>query len=163
MTTKTFKETQRFNQGWIILLLTMIILISLMPILLMFQQPQSSSTDWRIIALSFGIVLLVCLLILNIKLKTEIDKQGIHYQFGPLTKKTILWQDIEQCYVRSYSPIREFGGWGIRFGFNGRAFNVKGNQGIQLVLKSGKKILIGTQKSEEAQQIIHAHKPNLTL
>ena len=34
------------------------------------------------------------------------------------------------------------------------AYNVKGKMGLQLVLKNGKKILIGTQKTEELKQIL---------
>ncbi len=34
------------------------------------------------------------------------------------------------------------------------AYNVKGKMGLQLVLKNGKKNLIGTQKAEELKQIL---------
>ena len=62
---------------------------------------------------------------------------------------------MEQCYVRKYSPLREYGGWGVRgsFGKN-KAYNVKGNQGIQIELKKGGKVLVGTQRKTEAQQVI---------
>ena len=45
----------------------------------------------------------------------------------------------------TYSPLREYGGWGIRYGWNGKAYNVSGNQGIQLELSEGRRVLIGTQ------------------
>lgn len=64
---------------------------------------------------------------------------------------------MEKCYVRTYSPIREYGGWGFRqaLGEKGKAYNVKGNKGIQIQLKTGKNILIGTQKEKDAQQVIN--------
>ena len=39
-------------------------------------------------------------------------------------------------------------------GFKGKgvAYNVSGNKGLQIVLKSCKKILIGTQKPEEIEK-----------
>jgi hypothetical protein len=42
-----------------------------------------------------------------------------------------------------------YGGWGIKRGIGGLAYNVSGNQGLQLVLTDGRKILIGTQKPEQ--------------
>ena len=69
----------------------------------------------------------------------------------------IPWKDIEECYVRQYSPLREYGCWGIRFGLNGKAYNVKGNKGIQVKLKSGKKILFGTQNEIEVKDVIQLY------
>jgi hypothetical protein len=43
----------------------------------------------------------------------------------------------------------EYGGWGIRYSWNGIAYNTKGNMGLQIVMNTGKRILIGTQKPEE--------------
>ena len=52
------------------------------------------------------------------------------------------------AYVRKYSPIAEFGGWGYRISFNGGpAYNIAGNMGLQIVFVSGKKLLIGTQQA----------------
>lgn len=60
--------------------------------------------------------------------------------------------------MRTYSPIKEYGGWGYRITLkNGKAFNVTGNKGIQLVLKSGKKLLIGTQQESEASLVINRY------
>jgi hypothetical protein len=39
----------------------------------------------------------------------------------------------------------EYGGWGIRYGRKGRAYNVSGNMGLDLTLKPSKSFLIGTQ------------------
>jgi len=36
----------------------------------------------------------------------------------------------------------------------GRALNMSGNMGLQLELKDGKKLLIGTQKFEELEQLL---------
>ena len=51
-------------------------------------------------------------LIYMFRLKTTIDEIGIHYQFMPinLSKKTIRWSELKMCYVRTYNPIKEYGG-----------------------------------------------------
>ena len=55
-----------------------------------------------------------------------------------------------KSYVRQYSPIIEYGGWGLRFGIFGKgtAFNVSGNKGLQLEFINNKKLLIGTNKPD---------------
>lgn len=80
--------------------------------------------------------------------------------------KHIAWHEIESISVRKYHPIREYGGWGYRTGFGKKsgAMNVKGNIGIQIVLKNNKKLLIGTQKERDAKSVLHSysHKTNVS-
>ena len=87
-------------------------------------------------------------------LKTSINSKGIYVQFFPFHTRYVLypWKDITQAKLVVYSPLKDFGGWGIRLGWKGtKAFNVKGKEGIYLELKNGKKRLIGTQKPDEAE------------
>jgi hypothetical protein len=70
---------------------------------------------------------------------------------------TIPWSDIDQIYVREYSPLAEYGGWGIRYSRNGRAYNVRGNKGIQISKKNGKRILLGTQHPDEVAIALRKH------
>lgn len=68
------------------------------------------------------------------------------YMFSPLEIKK---EDISSISLRTYKPVREFGGWGLRYSKRfGKAYTIKGNSGLQIELKSGKKILIGTSHPE---------------
>ena len=58
-------------------------------------------------------------------------------------------EDLKTYEVRTYSALREYGGWGIRWGLNGKAYNVGGNRGVQLELSNGELILIGSRKPDE--------------
>ena len=60
---------------------------------------------------------------------------------------------IAKAYVRTYSPLGEYGGWGLRYSLsgNGMAYNVSGNKGLQLELSNGKKVLFSTNKLEELE------------
>jgi hypothetical protein len=96
-------------------------------------------------------------LFLTTRLETVIDLEGISVRLFPLHLKfkCFLWQDIEKIYVREYAPLSEYGGWGLRYSVNhGKAYNVSGNQGVQLFFTNGKKLLIGTQKPEEITAIL---------
>jgi hypothetical protein len=87
------------------------------------------------------------------QLETHIRQDGVCVRFSPLNWKFKQhgWDTIAQAYVRTYNPVGEYGGWGYRYSFrNGKAYNITGNQGIQLVFKDGSKLLVGTQQPKEA-------------
>ncbi|UCE99299.1 MAG: hypothetical protein JSV82_09075 [Planctomycetota bacterium] len=93
----------------------------------------------------------IATLFLLLKMQTKVHSDGLYVRFFPfhIHYKKFTADDISECFARTYKPIREYGGWGIRCGFrSGRAYNVSGNKGVQLVLKNGKRLLIGSQKSE---------------
>ena len=88
------------------------------------------------------------------KLKTRVSKKGLHYQFFPIhiKEKVILFEDMESFKARTYSPMKEFGGWGIRYGFESKAYNVSGDQGVQIVLKNERKVLFGSQNHKQLEK-----------
>ena len=153
-----FEEKQRFTQWWLWLILLAACVIPFIPVMM---GLDSKTDQWlSLLAMSILLFLIVGLLFL-LQLKTKLDDEGIHYQFIPFhfKLKTILWQDIKSAEVRKYEPLKEYGGWGIKgFSKKNRAFNVKGNMGLQLVLKTGDKILFGTQKEEELKDFLKSNK-----
>jgi len=92
----------------------------------------------------------------TLKLTTEVRRDGIHLRFFPMFRQTIPLSQIRRHYARTYRPIVEFGGWGVRYGWKGKAYNVSGNRGVQLELADGKRLLIGSQRPEELAQAIEA-------
>lgn len=138
-----FTEKQRFTQWWFWLIMILVVASAFY---------YEESTLEKIVVL----VILIPFFLFILNLETEISSEGISVRFFPfhLKKKFFAWDEIVKAEVREYSPLLEYGGWGIRRGMSGVAYNVKGNMGLQLVLKNGKKILIGTQKAEELKQIL---------
>ncbi len=161
---RVFNEVQRFDQWWIKLLFILLLLFVGYSSYRWFFTNESvgnvgphDSFGQLIVIVS---ILPILVLFYLLKLRTEIDESGIQYQFLPFhfSAKKIGWTEIQHCYVRTYNPILEYGGWGFRTSLGkGKAFNVKGKIGIQVELKSGKKILLGTQKEEEAKQVIQRY------
>ena len=147
-----FQEEQSFDQIWVWALLGIELVVMLVPLILTGQP-------WWTLILSVGVMVLTMVLLASFKLYTRIDSSGVHYRMKPFhfKEQTIIWDDIDQIFVRKYSPILEYGGWGIRFGRNGKAFNMRGNYGIQIVKKDGKRILIGTQNPEAAGIHLNQH------
>lgn len=164
---RIFKEEQRFNQTWIIVLIGISTIIPVAILLHTYiNKPKSLSTIELISVIL--VLILASGIIFFFKLITRIDEKGIYYKFFPFQfkLKLIEWQEIEEAYVRNYDAITEYGGWGLKGGAlwnksKGRAINVSGDIGIQLQLKNGKKLLIGTQKKEEAIRVLEAYKTKL--
>lgn len=101
-----------------------------------------------------GILFPLLLFFLVVRLNTQIDEKGISIRFLPFVRnKTWLWEEISEVYITEYS-IADYGGWGYRIGKNGIAYNTKGKFGLQLLLKNNSRIMIGTQKPEQIQEII---------
>jgi len=161
---KIFKEEQRFNQVWLIILM---LVSTIVPIGIYVKEYTENPENFSSLEL-IGVIFLILLasgFIFFFKLTTRIDETGIHYKFFPFhwNLKNIKWNEIDKAYVRTYDPLGEYGGWGLKGGTlwnkaKGRAINVSGDIGIQLVLKSGKKLLIGTQKENEAKSVLATYK-----
>ncbi len=64
--------------------------------------------------------------------------------------------ELAASEVRAFSPLGEFGGWGIRY--NGRmwAFYWRGTRGVELRTKAGKQYLIGSDHPERLAAAITA-------
>ncbi|MBI1389891.1 MAG: hypothetical protein GC154_15735 [bacterium] len=158
-----FREVQYFRQWWLWLIITISFGSALGGSIFDFinKAPESRSMNELLfnLAITGGIGLIVILLMLTMKLTTEVRKDGLYIQFFPLqfSTKEISTHRLTRCEARTYSPIWEYGGWGIRFTFrNGTAYNVSGNEGVQLEYEDGKKILIGSQDAKKLQKAIQS-------
>ncbi|WP_211295575.1 hypothetical protein [Polaribacter porphyrae] len=164
---KVFKETQRFTQLWLIVLMAVSLIVPIVIMAQEYSRENTSMTTSEFVLTLFGI-LISGGLIFAFKLTTRIDEKGIHYQFFPFhwKLKLITWDKISTAYVRIYDPIGDYGGWGLKGGTlwsksKGRAINVSGDIGIQLELKNGKKLLIGTQKKSEAERVLETYQSKI--
>ncbi len=104
----------------------------------------------------FLVVIAVTLLTLNLKLCTEIKKDGVYVKLFPLQLKQAHynWSDISKAYVRTYKPVAEYGGWGLKGSEHNSAISVSGNVGLQLIFKNGDKLLIGTNHAQKLSQTL---------
>jgi hypothetical protein len=158
-----FSETQRFSQWWLWLILGC---AALLPVIIegtAWQMGKQDSISATAIGVSVVMSVLFTFMFSFLLLRTWIGAEGVSYQFSFFHRIPVKhsWDDIAQAYVRQYKPLREFGGWGIRYGMKkgrGMAFNISGNKGLQLVLKNGKNILIGTRRPDEIHALLTALK-----
>lgn len=148
-----FYEVQRYRQWWLFILLIAVAAFPLYGIIqhVYFQanEPSPYNELPELIAtlcLSIGVFALFWF----VKLKTNINADGIEMDYFPFSKKNVKWSDIIEVKVVDYGFV---GGWGVRFFTRyGTVYNVAGRHGLAIKLKSGKKFLIGTQRPEELKE-----------
>lgn len=135
-----FEENQKFTQWWL-----WVILLSF-PIMA-FGPFDENEVNIEYVLIGLALPLLFYLFELRIKVSND----GLHYQFFPFHFKsyTIKHEEIEKAKAMEYSPLKEYGGWGIKYGFKGKAYNVSGKKGVKIFLRNGTNIMFGSQKHKE--------------
>ena len=161
-----FKETQYFRQKWLWIIILFFPVFSGYGIYeqlingnVIGDKPMS---DAGLIAFSIIVGIGLPLAFYTMKLKTRVSEKGLYYQFFPIhiKERVILFEDIESFKARTYSPIKEFGGWGIRYGFESKAYNVSGDQGVQIILKNKRKVLFGSQNHKQLEKAMRISSKN---
>ncbi len=99
-----------------------------------------------------GFLLLFAFIANLFALTTVVTNNAVHVVFGwafPMYRRVIALTDIARAEPVTYSPLREYGGWGIRGMGENAALNARGNRGVRLTLTDGRRVLIGSQRSRE--------------
>ena len=163
---RIFKEEQRFTQTWLLVLLAISVIAPLLIITKEYLAEDSTKSSNEFILTMVAISVSIGF-IFFFRLSTRIDEKGIHYQFFPVhfSIKTIAWSGINSAIIRNYDPIGDYGGWGIKggslWGEKGKSITISGDIGIQLKLKNGKLLLIGTQKKSEASKVFENYQEKI--
>jgi hypothetical protein len=166
-----FQERQRFNQWWFVLLMLIVngilIYACISQIVLGKSFGNNPASDTMLIVVTV-LTILFTIGFFFIRLDTVINEVGVYERMFPFQFRFGFtpWEHISDVSVKKISPIREFGGWGMRFklinfGGNGisygigqKAYTVSGNNILELKLQNGKKILIGTQQPEALTEFL---------
>lgn len=112
-----------------------------------------------------SIPVLVILCVTNLLWEeTVVTGRGVRVRFGfliPFYVRDIPLPEIDTVESVTYSPLMEYGGWGIRgFGDN-VALNARGNRGVRLRLTGNRRLLIGSQRPDELADAIRRAKSGL--
>ena len=156
-----FIEVQRFTQVWLWIFLIILLLVEVAIFgygivkQIIFREPWGDKplsdvglmliTIW---AVSIPVIVLYLFSITH--LEVRVYPSGLYMRYFPfhIKYRYIPWDTIDEVVGKKYSPIGEYGGWGIRWNFNSWAYTVRGNYCIEL-RKGKKKVVIGTQKLAE--------------
>lgn len=144
-----FQEEQRLGRGFLLAAVAAwIVFMGLLALRIIDE-------DGRAVLLALGewmlIGLLVALLVYLPKLTTEVTPQDVKVKISLWRPRRISLRDIERVEAITYRPMRDYGGWGIKYSFKnkGWAYTMSGNRGVRVFLRNGKNVLVGSQRPEE--------------
>lgn len=149
-----FHEVQRFRRWWLFLLLAVVAAVGwwafIEQIVLGHPWGDKPAPDWVVwlVFVLFGVGM--PLLLLGAKLVVEVTATELRVDFVPFRRRRFERRDLVGVEPVTFRPIRDWGGWGIRFSKGmGWAYTIKGTTGVRLDLADGKMVTVGTQRPEE--------------
>ncbi len=148
-----FREEQRFRQTWFWPLVLLPVAVTWWAFLqqIIFLRPFGDHPvpDWVVwlLVLLFGAAL--PWMLLATRMTVMVTNEALYIRYFPFTQRRIPIGEIRAFLPRTYLPLGEYGGWGVRGFARNRAYNVAGNRGVQLVLLSGNRVLVGSRRADE--------------
>jgi hypothetical protein len=156
---QSFIETQRMPYKWIVVIpggLAVLFGVAVVQQVGFGIPFGAKPAGNAVLVLLLAAMLLLIAGLLAIRLTVKIDAAGIAYRFFPFQRKWQVhpWHSIADVYVRDYKAMYEYGGWGLKGMANDRAVTVSGSRGLQLVFKTGQKLLLGTRAPERVEEVV---------
>lgn len=153
----SYYEVQRFRQVWVWVVVICIAALAWYAFIqqIVFKQAfgTNPAPDWALflILAIFGVIFPAMFLVM--KLEVLVTGQRLVFRMYPIHPrwKEVSAAEIEGAMASVYRPFREYGGWGIRYGRQGIAYNVSGDRGVLVRLSSGKTFLIGSRRPLELE------------
>jgi hypothetical protein len=101
------------------------------------------------------LLLLVFIRLMTVRLVTELRPNRLSVAMKGLFRRIrVPVAGIRSATAVRYDPVADYGGYGIRSGRLGRAYIASGNQAVQLELKDGSKLLVGSARPAELARMI---------
>ena len=137
---------QHTQYGWIIIAVAVPVVIFL-AIASLAAKPASAAG-----MMVFTAICLAALLALFGSLTVKADNEGIRFHFGPgVIRRHIPYKDIV-----SVKRVRNhwYYGWGLRWYGRGWLYNVSGLDALEIALRNGKFIRVGTNQPDELLRFV---------
>ena len=79
------------------------------------------------------------------RLRVQVTRTSLLISFGylRLISKLVPFTEIRDLEAVKYGPLREFGGWGIRWSFRKTAWTIRGDRALRLTLENGRSLYVG--------------------
>jgi hypothetical protein len=90
--------------------------------------------------------------------RTMVTRKEVIVRFGIAGFKILRLNipDINTVELHDFSPLKDFGGYGIRFNGEMKAYYQRGTRGVKLTVNNGKKYLIGSDRPENLYAVVKA-------
>ena len=138
-----FEETQRLSP-----LIILAIVAAVLVVFGLVYWRTGGALSRPIWMLLGGTAVFLAALVAMSRMQTEVTADSVDISMFYLISESIPHGQIAEHQVLEYRPLREFGGWGLRYGPSGRAYSMSGSEGVRLVLDDGSQVTLGSQNAE---------------
>jgi hypothetical protein len=154
-----YREEQRLRNKslWIIA----VVIFALLGVGLWVNQANGSLITMYVI--SILVVAAVFGIAASLKLVVTVQDAGIGIVLRWLQSKPVMikWEDIASVSQEAVSPVKDFGGWGLRYNRRATGYIFKGREAVRVRLKSGREFVITTDNGKELIESVSAIHPEL--
>lgn len=121
------------------------------------SEPPPGPWDAALLGAAGAVILLIAPVMRFARLSVEVRTDAIRIRFFPFSTREVRTCEIVDCYIRRYRPILEYGGYGVRYSRrHGWAYNVRGTVGVQLRLRDGRRMLIGSDRADALAEAVRS-------
>jgi hypothetical protein len=155
-----FRERQSFQLGYAKIALAIpplaLLIVTCRQMIWHLPWGNPATTSANLVFLTI-LLLAVYLRLLTVRLVTELRQNQLSVAMKGLWRRIdIPTTEIRGAKPVEYQAIRDYGGYGIRSGRDGKAYIASGKEGVELEFRTGRKLLVGTQRPAELARKISA-------
>lgn len=155
-----YRERSHLRQWWVILILAPAVVVAwvsfVQQILLGVPFGTEPAPDGAVWLVFLGIGVFLPIFMWKAGLVVEVRDGHLHYRWLPFVKRRLHGSDIASVEIRTYRPVRDYGGWGIKYGGGERgwSYTTGGDKGVFITCVDGKCFLLGTEDPEGLSRAI---------
>jgi hypothetical protein len=88
--------------------------------------------------------------------RTIVTREDIKIRWGIFGLRVLRLKisEIVEAGIHEFSPLRDFGGYGVRFNREMKAYFLRGTRGVKFTMTNGKKYLIGSDHPEQMHAVV---------
>lgn len=148
-----FEETLRFRQPqlWIPLLFIFAGSLAIQVYFLIISSGKNPIALMLVFAVSLLILGSAAIFLYISRLDTRLTSSGLQVRFYPLERSfcNIGWKDMKQVRAAIVRPLQDFGGWGLRYARNSKAYILTGSKCIEFKLSDDSLLYVNTLEPEK--------------
>ncbi len=115
--------------------------------------------DAMLVVLFIIFGLLFPYLILKTALILQVRPDGFYFRYYPfhLRYHKISWLEIKEVELINFSPVRDFGGYGIKYARGAKVYVARGNKGLKITLATDRKLIFSSNHPEILLNYMSGH------
>jgi hypothetical protein len=153
-TVSRYHEEQHFHRAILGVLIAAFVVVAIVTVV---ELVAGRPAELWLVAIGPLVVGVVAVLLSLSHLDVDVTDEGVTIAFRYVwPARRIAFSQIVGLEVRRYNPLLEYGGWGVRLGLRGWGYMTSGNEGVQLRLRKGLPVLIGSTRPQELEAAIRA-------